>query len=297
MAPLEDNLVLFDDLPLREEVRLFNRLQQPVWTENKAKFICRYLSLFVLVTRHGTYIDGFAGPQWRDKPEAWAAKLVLASEPHWFRHFHLCELNRKSFSVLKSMVECQPKIDSRGNPIKREVAVSRGDFNKNVDLILAANQNAKEATFCLLDQRTFECHWETVRKLAAHKPPGANKIELFYFLAVGWIHRSLSGVKGDKAAKWWGRNDWAELRPLSHDAIVNLIIERFEKELGYKWVRAFPIYAHEKGHQVLYHMIHASDHDEAPDLMVRAYNTVLKRSVKGLQREMDYSIAPTLDIV
>ncbi len=49
------------------------------WTENKAKLIERYLFYFVLVTKHGTYIDGFAGPQ--GVPQNWAAQLVLETEP------------------------------------------------------------------------------------------------------------------------------------------------------------------------------------------------------------------------
>ena len=39
------------------------RPQHSIWTENKAKLIERYLYYFVLITKHGTYIDGFAGPQ------------------------------------------------------------------------------------------------------------------------------------------------------------------------------------------------------------------------------------------
>ena len=34
-------------------------LERPLWTKNKAKLIERYLYYFVLVTKHGTYIDGF----------------------------------------------------------------------------------------------------------------------------------------------------------------------------------------------------------------------------------------------
>jgi hypothetical protein len=42
---------------------------------NKARLIYRYLFYFVLVTKHGTYIGGFAGPQ--GVQENWAAQLVL----------------------------------------------------------------------------------------------------------------------------------------------------------------------------------------------------------------------------
>jgi hypothetical protein len=40
-----------------------------------------YLRLFVYITKHGAYIDGFAGPQEPTMPEMWTAKLVLESEP------------------------------------------------------------------------------------------------------------------------------------------------------------------------------------------------------------------------
>jgi hypothetical protein len=49
--------------------------RNPIWTECKAKLIERYLYFFVQITRHGTYIDGFSGPQEPDKHNMWAAKL------------------------------------------------------------------------------------------------------------------------------------------------------------------------------------------------------------------------------
>ncbi len=58
-------------------------LRSPVWTDNKARLIMHYLHYFVLLTKHGTYIDGFAGPQSKCDSDSWAAKLVLASEPRW----------------------------------------------------------------------------------------------------------------------------------------------------------------------------------------------------------------------
>jgi hypothetical protein len=45
----------------------FKPFDYPVWTRNKARLVQRYLRYFVFITRHGTYIDGFAGPQEPDK--------------------------------------------------------------------------------------------------------------------------------------------------------------------------------------------------------------------------------------
>lgn len=291
-----ENLELFNDLPTAPKEEVFSRLLRPVWTENKAAFIARYLSLFVMITKHGTYIDGFAGPQRRDLTEAWSARLVLHNEPHWFRHFHLCEISRRSMRMLRSMISDIPKLDSRGRPIKKNIRTYHGDFNAVIDQVLTPPIEGREATFCLLDQRTFECHWATVQKLATHKPAPSQKIELFYFLAVGWLHRSLSGVKSDRAERWWGRADWRVLRSLSQEGIVNAFIDRFQKELGYKHVKAFPIFAREDGDQVMYHMIHASDHDEAPRLMIRAYNSVMRRPLKDIQEGFVFDESTLLEI-
>src|SRR6202051_5289687 len=79
--------VVQDAIPKEPELR---PIQSPVWTDNKARLIMHYLHYFVLLTKHGTYIDGFSGPQSECETDSWAAKLVLASAPRWIRPFHLC---------------------------------------------------------------------------------------------------------------------------------------------------------------------------------------------------------------
>ena len=84
-------------------------IHNPIWTKHKARLIERYLYFFVFITRHGTYIDAFAGPQEPDKPEMWAAKLVLESEPKWLRHFYLFERKKarvKQLEELRSVFDC-----------------------------------------------------------------------------------------------------------------------------------------------------------------------------------------------
>ena len=58
--------------------------------------IATYLRLFVYVTRHGAYIDGFAGPQQPSMLDLWTAKLVLESQPkppkRRLNQLFLCEL-------------------------------------------------------------------------------------------------------------------------------------------------------------------------------------------------------------
>lgn len=260
-----------------EKELLFKPMRHPVWSHQKARLIEKYLYYFVMVTKHGTYIDGFAGPQAPDKLETWSAKRVIESKPRFLRNFFLCELDAGKVEMLKTMWREQPPREKK--EAKRTCSILQGDFNERVGDILSAGViDEKQAAFALLDQRTFECHWATVEKLARHKP-GGNKIELFYFLAVKWLHRSLSGIGRTGEAKvrsWWGKDDWRSLQEVSQEQIRDLVRARFTKELGYRYAFPFPIWEDEDGEgSVMYYMIHATDHDQAPGLMLRAYNNAI----------------------
>jgi hypothetical protein len=73
-------------------------------------------------------------------------------------------------------------------------------------------------------------------------------------------------------ADWWGRDDWRSVREMKDHERAELVSERFKNELGYHSSLAWPIRSREHGGRVHYHMIHASDHLEAPKLMHRAYH-------------------------
>jgi three-Cys-motif partner protein len=266
-------------------------LQFPVWTQNKALFIMKYLRYFVFITHHGTYIDGFAGPQEEHESDSWAAKLVLNSEPRWLRHFHLCDLKRSQVALLKKLKASQPDTDLNGNKLNRDIHVYQGDINEKIDDILSSGQiTEKEATFCLLDQRTFECEWRTVEKIASFKRSG-NKIELFYFLANSWLERALSGQKDlDKLARWWGRDDWTTLKDMARERRRDELVMRMKRDLGYKSAKAWPIYERQDGGIVMYYMIHATDHPEGPTLMARAYRNTVMPSEAAEQLELEYVV-------
>lgn len=267
---------MFDGLPdvIGEPETMVSAIRQPIWTEEKARLIERYLFYFVQITRHGTYIDGFAGPQEPDRPEMWSAKLVLESRPRWFRNFFLCELDPIKVDYLRHMVAMQSPPDKSKSEPKRAVSILDGDFNKTVERILESGAiTEKEATFALLDQRTRECHWSTVEKLARHKKTG-HKIELFYFLPMRWFHRANASLKTpeESLAPWWGRDDWRDLLDMRQDEIRDAVRNRMMGELGYASAKPWPIYSREDGGPVMYYMVHATDHPEAPKLMWRAYD-------------------------
>jgi three-Cys-motif partner protein len=249
--------------PVAPEARQWVGIDLPLWTDNKAQLIVEYLRLFQLVTHHGTYIDGFAGPQRPEWADRSAASLALAMEPKWFRHFHLCDRSRAQVARLRELQKQYPE---------RDVQVYPGDFNRRVTDILVPGVLKREATFCLLDQRTFECDWATLEALAAVKQP---RIELFYFLAQGWLDRSFSGLRQrgrERVRAWWGRDDWPKLAGMQAFERAELVARRIRDELGYEHVTPWPIYGRDEGGRLMYHMIHATDHPDAPNLMRRAYN-------------------------
>jgi three-Cys-motif partner protein len=257
----------------------------PVWTENKSKLIELYVYHFIMVTKHGAYIDGFAGPQVEQYNDgSWSAKRVLEIRPPWIRKFILCDKSKEQVGRLEQL-----KVERLAAGDKRSISLYCGDFNKVVDKVLAdGGIKEKEATFCLLDQRTFECKWATVQKLAAHKT--GSKIEQFYFVAVGWLARSMKATKERKRLiDWWGRDDVDALQGARGTDIATMFVQRFKNELGYKSALAWPI--HDRGHEgrVMYYMIHATDHPEAPKLMNRAYwkSTHAAEPMEHLQQVLD----------
>lgn len=279
MTKKDKQPTLFPLPPKPEPEILLPRVEHPVWTGTKAHLIERYLYLFVLVTKHGTYIDGFAGPQRPENPEMWSAKLVLESEPQRLRNIFLFDRKKLKVQMLCNLRKTQKSVP------ERVIRIFHGDFNQRILRLLQRNKISQtEATFCLLDQWTFQCHWSTLVELARYKGEGKPKIELFYFLAVRWLRRAITAVQHDVLLQqWWGREDWPALKAMKPRQIKCEMIERFKKELGYKFVVAWPIFKQIGSKLIVYYMIHASDHAEAPKLMGRAYNNAVVPRGKQLR--------------
>lgn len=209
----------------------------------------------------------------------WAAKLVLGLQPYRIRYVHLYDNSARQIAQLQMMKKDHLREMRVNDPqMKRTIRVTRGDFNQEVlNLAHLRTIRPNQATFCLLDQRTRECDWNTVEVLANYKTKG-NKIELFYFLPVGWLGRAMAAIKHDPAGKmtrWWGRSDWEILRGKHHIDLAQIFCERF-RGLGYNFVHCYAIRDKLYGGRVMYYMIHATDHPEAPELMGRAYRTVVR---------------------
>ena len=284
-AACKDQIEMFDlsEIPKSPNHRLeFPGLKLPLWTQQKAKLISRYLHYFVLITKHGVYIDGFAGPQDSDQPDRWAAKLVLESEPRWMRSFFLCDKDGTQSEALEKLRESQPETKDR------TINVACADFNTHVDEVLTPdNISEKTAAFCVLDQRTFECDWATVRKIACYK--SNLKIEIFYFVPTGWLARSISALENSAStmARWWGNENWTCLKGMRGNEVAESFRQRFLQEFNYRFVYSWPIYKQQGSNRIMYYMVHATDHKDAPKLMYRAYRKAANRSEPAQQLNLE----------
>ena len=247
-----------------------------LWTAEKAALIDEYIHLFLLVTKHGVYVDLFAGPQRVDDTESWSVRRVLERRTEGnpaIRHFAVCDKNPGKAEQLREL--------GRHHPSFRVYA---GDTNEQIGTILKeAPIGSNTACFCLIDQRTFECHWATMKAVAQHKAEG-RKIELFYFLAQGWLDRAQSRASPEKLRAWWGNADYEQFLNLRSFDRANALCRRFRDELKYEHATAFAIQEKGEGSRTMYYMVHASDHIRAVELMSQAYRKVGEnRKTNGIQ--------------
>lgn len=247
----------------------YPRVTQPVATKFKAEFIAGYLFQFALVTKHGNYIDAFAGPQEeRGESTAWAARRVLEEQPRNFgiNDFYLFEQKPAQFRRLEALRKEHK--NHRGR-----IHLKRGDSNVLVPELLASGSvKPNQAAFALLDQRAMECSWALVEELAEFRRGEGTKTEILYFLPVGWLHRTLSSASRKKAEKWWGGPSYQKLLGLRKPELGRVVAERFRDELGYSAAAPWDFYRREEGDTLEYTMIHATDHPRAPRLIHAAYN-------------------------
>jgi hypothetical protein len=68
--------------------------------------------------------------------------------------------------------------------------------------------------------------------------------------------------------------------------------------LAYASAKPWPVFEKQNGGNVMYYMIHASDHPEAPVLMHRAYSRAVqpKETAEQLMLDMGYPPTESLDV-
>src|SRR6202022_938644 len=118
-----------------------------------------------------------------------AERLVSGNKTERVSNIFLFDESIRKIRLLCALRKAQAPVPGR------VVRIFHGDFNTTVRQLLRRSPISRtEATFCLLDQWTFQCHWNTLLDLAKYKGEGKPKIELFYFLAVRWLRRAITAV-------------------------------------------------------------------------------------------------------
>ncbi|MFC1999760.1 three-Cys-motif partner protein TcmP [Chloroflexota bacterium] len=156
---------------------------QPVnpWTFKKLDILEEYLAAYVTATKKAWgqgihYIDLFAGcGENEDKRTGTKRKgsplLALGLQPG-FHGYHFVEEKKEYLESLREHIAEYPV------EIQRRVKIYPGDCNSEVNQVLT-NIPQESPTFAFLDPYATELHWATIERLALHKRPPGNKIELF----------------------------------------------------------------------------------------------------------------------
>lgn len=252
-------------------------LKGNVWTTQKAQLISRYLYSFLAVTRNGIYIDAFAGPQdVESRDHSWSAKQVLSKKSKYLSRACLFEQDPAKIPFLNELHK--EYCEGWTRLWRRQVVVTEGDCNVEIPAYLNKHRiKPRRPAFALLDQWTHECKWDLVKTLATHKQSG-NKIEIFYFLAQGWMNRSVKSAttdeKFEEIENWFGGGDYWAFIDMTSWQRAAFMEKRFTSELGYRFAKAFPMRERGNSGNILFWLIHASDHPRANPLMVAAFNSL-----------------------
>lgn len=280
---MDTTIDLFPELGKGEKLPtspLVRPVEGHLWTAQKSLLIAEYVHRFLLVTHHGVYIDLFAGPQGETFTDDWSVKRILELRSEGnpsIGRYAVCDKNRRQVERLR---ELKALHDHKAHEFK----IYSGDANKKIHAMLSeAGIGPRTATFCLIDQRTLECHWDTVRTVAEHKE--GYKIEIFYFLAQAWIDRAMKSTRNfGRLERWWGDENYHRFINLKSVERAWALCEKFE-DLGYTYVYPFSIHESDAQSKTMYYMIHASDHPKAQSLMAQAYNKVKGATPVGEQQE------------
>lgn len=152
------------------------------WSSREKLEILRcYLRGFLRATtraRERHYVDLFAGPGQNRVTSTGeiidgSPLIGLNAGPLRFSRLFWVETRPANVASLRGHQATHPE---------RAITVLGGDANQRVDDVLRVLPKLGP-TFAFLDPRGTELHWETVRKLALHKPKTERKIELLMLFA------------------------------------------------------------------------------------------------------------------
>jgi three-Cys-motif partner protein len=229
-----------------------------------------------LRARERYYLDLFAGPGQNQIEETGevidgSPLIALRAGPPYFTRLFWVDASKRNVASLE---------EHRRDYPDRAVEIFHGDANLRVDDILGVlPRNAP--VFCFLDPRGGELAWQTIAKLARHKPE--NKVELFILFAynqglvrllphdptklhhadvldrvmpepIGWRRVYQQRIEGNTRP--------GEFRL----AFLDEYVRGLKEQLGYRYVPAPRLVPTPHG-RPLYFMVFASDHPAGGTIM------------------------------
>ncbi|HEX2171679.1 MAG TPA: three-Cys-motif partner protein TcmP [Dehalococcoidia bacterium] len=274
------------------------RLVAPVgaWSAEKLDLLRCYLGReggrggFLPATRGAHrryYIDLFAGPcqnfvRGSGQVIDGSPVVALKGGPPFFTQLHLVDKDPRNVASLESHRLDYPD---------RQITTYAGDANVWIDDILARVPR-EYPVFAFLDPRGAELHWQTIVKLARHKP--ARKIELFILFAfnmglVRLLPRDPDRLTNEAVldrtlpdpASW--RRIYHRRAQLSSAEFRRAILDEYTgglRALGYQHVPSPRLITTPK-RRGLYFPLFASDHQAGDRIMSHCLQTVRETSLQG----------------
>lgn len=221
-----------------------------VWTAGKLDFLERYLPAFQLACKkfwrsheeyaNTYYVDGFSGPGTNliGSEIRRGSPLIAASVTPPFRKAYLVERRIQCHDQLLQNLAVPQYAQNRNR-----IEVTRGDFNVEVDRILA-ERNPSFPSFFFLDPEGLELDWRTVEKIGR-----SGKADLFILISAGGVTRC-AGKSATHASvtRFYGHTEWqpiAEGVDPNHvigqtkfDAFVQLYLQGL-RDLGFDHVERY----------------------------------------------------------
>ncbi|WP_216327768.1 three-Cys-motif partner protein TcmP [Deinococcus aestuarii] len=184
-----------------------------IWTASKLDFLEEYLPAFQLACQafwrsgHSNtyYVDGFAGPGQNtiNSQIRAGSPLIAAHITPPFKHYFLVEAKMAAHAQL---------LQNLGEPglaaVRPQIDVRRGNFNQEVDSILAQLRGGLPAFF-FLDPEGLELEWETVRKIGQRA-----RADLFILISGSGVLRcSAPSMPGhhDSVTRFYGHERWRQV--------------------------------------------------------------------------------------
>ena len=239
-------------------------IEAPLWTIDKSRLIDEYLHHFLLVTKHGVYLDLFAGRNTQLTPR------IGPSGGFW---------NGAPRATL-------PFVTTR---------CATSSASRRTGCGILGGTTPRSASMKVMPTSAFTRCWREHLLLRRRRASALSTSVRSNATGLPWKQSHNTSVKAirSRCSIFSRRSGWTALGPAPatarnwrHGGATGTtqhfrtlrsveraiaLCKRFRDELGYAYAVPFAIHEKGAGSRTMYYMIHASDHPAAAGLMARAY--------------------------